>query len=382
MKKRNRKKQDRLAELEKEQILNPERLAEKKKKGIQRRCLLAAAMFFLLIAVCGGSYMIVRAVGKANLKRKAETQIPRLDLSDRTEEVPEEEKEIWQEGWVRYKGKIYAYNEDIMTFLFMGIDKETDVMELEEGTNGGQADALFLAVMNPHTKSVEVIGVNRNTMTDIDVYDEGAYVTTMEAQIAVQHGFGNGVEESCEYQKKAVRNLFYDIPVHGYAAINMSAIPTVNDAVGGVEVTVKEDLTKADPALKEGAQVQLLGKSALLYVRYRDVDAFASADSRLSRQKQYLEAFIGAAKKAVKEDVSAAADIYQAVVPMMVTDVTIDEAVYLASIFKEYHFDAECFHMVEGETVQGEKFEEFYVDEDALYELVIDIFYEEVDIDG
>lgn len=54
---------------------------------------------------------------------------------------------------MKYNGSIYAYNEDIRTFLFMGIDKKSDVKEVEEGTKAGQADALFLAVMNPHDKT-------------------------------------------------------------------------------------------------------------------------------------------------------------------------------------------------------------------------------------
>ncbi len=120
---------------------------------------------------------------------------------------------------MKYEGKVYAYNEDIMTFLFMGIDKDNEVREVAEGTDGGQADALFLLVLNPKTGTFQIISVNRNTMTDIRLYDSsGEYLSTVQAQIAVQHGFGNGVEESCEYQVDAVRRLFYNLPIHGYCA--------------------------------------------------------------------------------------------------------------------------------------------------------------------
>jgi hypothetical protein len=34
---------------------------------------------------------------------------------------------------------------------------------------------------------------------------------------------------------------------------------------------------------------------------------------------------------------------------------------------------------MEGETVMGEEFEEFYPDEDALYEMILDVFYEKVE---
>ena len=35
--------------------------------------------------------------------------------------------------------------------------------------------------------------------------------------------------------------------------------------------------------------------------------------------------------------------------------------------------------MIEGETKMGEEFEEFYPDEEKLYDLIISVFYREVD---
>jgi LCP family protein required for cell wall assembly len=293
--------------------------------------------------------------------------------------LTEEEHEKWQEGWVKYQDAVYAYNEEILTFLIMGIDKRDDVKEAEKGTDGGQADALFLLVLNPKDESIKVIGINRNTMTDVDIYDDnGAYDSTVKAQIAIQHGFGDGMEESCEYQKKAVENLFYQLPIHGYAAINMSAISTINDAVGGVDVTVPEDLAGFNEDFVEGRSLHLMGENAFWYVKYRDTDIFGSADMRLDRQKQYLTSFIEAAKQAVHKDVSVVIDLYQAVKPQMVTDVSLDKVAYLAPILAEYAYDGDSFHNLQGETVMGEQYEEFYPDEEAMFEMILDVFYEKV----
>lgn len=380
---KNKKKRDVQANLEKEQILHPEKLKEKKKKRRKKIVLTVAFELLIFIAIVYVAFQIVRTVGKNSLNSRAESAGPEFALVEvQSQTLTEEEESIWQDGWVKHEGKIYTYNEDIMTFLFMGIDKNSDVKEVAEGTNAGQADALFLAVMNPHNKTIKVIGINRNTMADVDLYnEEGAYINTVKAQIAVQHGFGNGVEESCEYQKKAVQKLFYNLPIHGYAAINMSAIPTINDAVGGVDVTVLEDLTKKDSTLVKDARVHLMGQSAFWYVKYRDTNEFASADGRLERQKQYLNAFIGEAKKAAKKDITVALDLYKAVSPQMVTDITVDEVAYLAPILTDYRFDSDSFYMPEGETVMGEQFEEFYVDEDDLYEMILEVFYEEVEME-
>lgn len=376
---KNKKKDIRVNE-EKELILNPKRLEKKKRKRRLRILAICASIPLAVLLLAGVSLLLVGAIGRSRLKQVSAEQ-PELVASASAETLTEEETEIWQEGWVKYQGQAYAYNEDILTFLFMGIDKKDGtVREVADGTNGGQADALFLLVLNPHNRKASVIGINRNTMTEIDIYnEEGAYVNTVLAQIAVQHGFGNGVEKSCEYQKEAVSRLFYRLPIHGYAAVNMSAIPELNDIVGGVDVTVLEDMTSEVSAFAEGAVVHLEGQDALTYVRYRDRNAFGSADQRLARQKQYLTEFIGAAKIAAKEDIATVVRLYQTAAPMMTTDITLDEAVYLASQALDYRLESEDFHMLAGENVMGERFEEYYIDEVALYELILEIFYEPVE---
>ena len=63
----------------------------------------------------------------------------------------------------------------------------------------------------------------------------------------------------------------------------------------------------------------------------------------------------------------------------MVTNISFDEATYLASIVSDYKFDENSFYTLQGETRMGEQFEEFYPNEDALYELILDIFYKEIE---
>lgn len=383
----NKKKQrDKAADREKETLLNPEKVKKKKK---QKRCRVLLAVVLALGVVAALVilfYFVASAMGKARLHSADQNIEPDMMVTEEPEELTEEEKQIWQEGWVKYQGQIYAYNEDILTFLFMGIDKNDEVVrEVAEGTNGGQADALFLLVLNPHTESIEVIGVNRNTMTDIDIYnEEGAYVNTITAQIAVQHGFGNGVEESCEYQVKAVRNLLYHIPIHGYCAINAKAVIPLTDMVGGVEITALEDVRRygdksGTVLLKEGETKLLDGETAYSYVRFRDTKQFGSADMRLQRQKQYLADMMAKVKRQTAKDILTPVRMYNELSSYMTTDVTADEVAYLSSIALNYHFDQNDIYSLQGETVQGEKFEEFYVDEDALYEMILDIFYEPVE---
>lgn len=332
-----------------------------------------------MIGLLFGGFMTVRVIGKHRLYNEPVNAQPALQSAVGEEILTKEETEKWQEGWVKYQNAIYAYNEEILTFLIMGIDKQNDVEEVAEGTDGGQADALFLVALNPKDESIKVIGINRNTMTDVDIYDgNGEYTSTVKAQLAIQHGFGNGMEESCEYQKKAVENLFYQLPIHGYAAVNMSAVATINDAVGGVDVIVSKDMAGFNEYFAEGETIHLMGENAFWYVKYRNTDVFGSADMRLDRQKQYLNGFINAAKQAVHENTAVVIDLYQAVKPQMVTDISVDEAAYLAPILADYAYDEDDFYTLQGKTVMGEQYEEFYPDEDAMFAMILDVFYEKV----
>lgn len=365
-------------------------LLEKRRRRIRKAISIIITFLFiilLILAIVAGVAAVVTALGQERLRNKVSAEQPRL-VSEETDldisSILEQETDAavqqthWEEGWVRHDGKVYEYNEDILTFLIMGIDKEGQVKESKDAVSGGQADALFLVVANPDDKSIRMIAVNRDTMTDVQMYGYSGTNQTVKAQIAAQHGFGDGREKSCELTRDAVSRLFYDLPIHGYAAINMGAVSKLNDAVGGVTITVPEDMTKVKKAWNEGAEITLLGKDAYTYVRWRDMNVFESSRSRLARQKQYLGAFVRQAKAAVKEDITLPITLYSELSKYMVTDISMEEIAYLASQLLSYDFRSDAVYTLEGTTRMGEKHEEFYPDTDALKDLMIQVFYREV----
>lgn len=365
---------------------------EKRRRRIRKAISIAITFLFmilLLLAIAAGILAVVTAFGQERLRNKVSAGSPRLVSEESNLDINsilEQENDIpvqqirWEEGWVRHNGKVYEYNEDILTFLIMGIDKEGKVKESKDAVSGGQADALFLVVANPDDKLIRIIAVNRDTMTDVQMYGYSGSNQTVKAQIAAQHGFGDGMEKSCELTRNAVSRLFYDLPIHGYAAINMGAISKLNDAVGGVNVTVLEDMTKVKKGWNKGAELTLMGKDAYTYVRWRDMNEFESSRSRLARQKQYLGAFVKQAKNAVKEDITLPITLYSELSKYMVTDISVEEVAYLASQLPNYEFRADAVYTLEGTTRMGEKHEEFYPDTDALKDLMIQVFYREVEL--
>lgn len=352
-----------------------ERNREKKSLKRYQKILIGVGVTLLcLLILAVVIFFVLRILGKKQLEESVAGETPVIVAAEREKE--------WEDGWIRYQGRIYDFNEDIMTFLVMGVDDDGVVKKAKDGVSGGQADALFLAVMNPHDKSVSIIAVNRNAMAAVDVYDkDGIYLGQYDKQISLQHGYGDGMELSCERSVAAVSRLFYNLPINGYVAINMGAIPELNDAVGGVQVTVLDDVIypEYDMDLHQGDEVALSGHQAYWYVRGRNENVFDSSSLRLERQKQFLTNFISQAKNKAMGNVTIAVDLYNTISKYMVTDVDITEFTYLASEALNYQFSIDNLYTMQGETLMGEKFEEFYTDEDALREMMIDVFYEPVE---
>ena len=151
----------------------------------------------------------------------------------------------------------------------------------------------------------------------------------------------------------------------------------MNDAVGGVTLEVMDDLENESKgvSLKKGETVTLNGDEAYVYLRSRDCDEFDSASRRLERQEQYLIAFLAQAKNSGQNEASIT-KVYNSISEYMVTSMDFAK---LASDALEYGFDASRMYTIPGKTVMGEQFEEYYVDEDALYQMILDIFYEPVE---
>lgn len=347
-------------------------------KFIARMFLRTFRIMGIIFGVALISFFSLCVMGRNELYSSAASQKPALNL-----ETPEED---YGGDVVLYQGAPYRYNEDILTFLVMGIDSlETlpDPDQVENYILGGQADTLFLVVINPHKKEIQMIAINRNSMTEIDVYDsDNNYVRTDLLQVCLQHGYGSGLEDSCEREVKAVSGLFYNLPIHGYISLNMAALAILNDKVGGVTLEVMENIPWGTEVIAEGQGniVTLEGMDAYYYLQYRDVEVFDSASMRLARQKQYLNAFAHQAIAETKADITFPVTLLNELSGYMVTDITASKITYLAASYVNYALSTDGIYSLEGETViGGGGFEEFYVDEDALYDLIINVFYEKVE---
>ncbi|MCM1214431.1 MAG: LCP family protein [Lachnospiraceae bacterium] len=350
-------------------------------KRIKRVLIVLLVVVLLLLALLAGGFGVYRMMGRAALQSHAAAlqAEPMLPLQS---DGSEQELSL-EEGQIAYHNKIYEYNDDLLIFLCLGIDSRQDIQKEKIPGEGGQADTIILAVLDQNARTLKIINISRDTMTKIKMYDiNGLYLYDEEAQLALQYAYGDGREKSCELMEQAVSNLFYGIPIHGYAAIDIKAVSQLNDAAGGVEVTVIEDLSRFTPELALGNTLTLTGRQALHYVQERQVETeeLGANNLRIERQKQYLMAFFAKVKEGTKKDITLPVKLFNTASQHMITSFTADQAAYLSTIVLDCSFGEEDMISVQGTVGKEDVYEEFHVDEQALYDLIVNVFYREADL--
>lgn len=280
-----------------------------------------------------------------------------------------------------YKGETYLYNENITAILCMGIDEYEMAEEDTLIGTSGQADMLLLAILDMEKGAVKLWNISRDSMTDVDIYNvDGEYVRTERMQACLAFAYGDGKEKSCENTVRSVSRLLYGMPIQSYAVLNMEAIRPLNDAVGGVEVTIHEgDILPA--RFKPGTIVLLQGDDVEAYVRSRRTElpdeAIDSNNNRMARQKQYMMNFVQKALQMTKDDLLVPVKLFNIAMENehMITDLNVSKIAYLATSFANVNFSESDFVTVPGEVVAGEQYAEYHVDDEALYEMILDTFY-------
>ena len=164
------------------------------------------------------------------------------------------------------------------------------------------------------------------------------------------------------------------VQIDHYVAMTMGAIPYLNDLIGGVEVTVLDDFSGIDDSLVEGETITLKGEQALHYVRNRAELEDSTNLNRMKRQQQYLMA---AAQKIenLDENFTISPEQLAQIAKYILSDCSIDTLSRMSEQFGTYKLQE--LQDIQGEAVQGEEYIEYYVDEDALAEQVLELFYEE-----
>lgn len=323
---------------------------------------------FAAVIIAGAAVLAVAGLGYAGIQKKKAAEAASAKA---TVEADDSNTVTWQ-------GKTYKYNQNLSNYLLLGVDKRTPAETRVGKADAGQADALFLLSLNRKTKEMTMISIPRDTMTDVESFDlEGKSLGKSKDHISLSYGYGDGGAESCKLTQEAVSNLFYGLPIQGYLAMNLDGIPELTKSVGGLTVTVPNNSLEYEyPEFAEGAEVTLTEENTEVFLRSRDVDESQSAIYRMERQKAFLDAFSKKAKECYEQNAKFAADLFVAIKPYTVTNISEDRLMKLFQTADEG--DGYTEWTVPGEGTQGLSYDEYQVDDDALYTKIMETFYQEI----
>ena len=184
------------------------------------------------------------------------------------------------EGIVEWNGNRYRKKPALTLILLAGIDKDgTEAPSPRVNyRNGGQADFLMM--------------------------------------LAIDHG------EKKIHQLQIDRALLNDLEIDGYYMVDYSAVPAMTDLVGGVPVTIAEDMTTVNSEWYKGHTITLTGADAETFVRTRKTVGSGTNAERMNRQAIYMQGVIRRIHENLSDDPDFASRMVSELHPIAVTDLT------------------------------------------------------------
>ena len=279
----------------------------RKRKRVALGCLSMFLIFAAVAAVAGVFYV-------RNLNGKMQQNF-KTDKKADSELAPPEEKK-----------PDAAFN-----MLLMGVDSR----EIGEAS---RSDTLMIVRVDPQQQRVTLISIPRDTRVTIPGHGK--------TKINAAHAFGGPalvIETVSEIT---------GLPISHYAEVDFKGFKDVVDALGGITVTVPEDIydMKAANHVKSAAKLEagtqtLDGAHALTFVRSR---AFPRGDlQRIENQQTFLKAVL---KEALKPaNVLRLPSTVTAMADSMTTDLSVGDLLSIANQMKGMNADA-----LEAVTMPGE----------------------------
>lgn len=341
---------------------------KKKKMPIAAKIAIAFLIILLLLPLIGvGTVFFLENRGKSDF------------INNMTVQQNENYQEI-----VEYNNHKYKYNEDIVSIAFMGIDKR-DLDDNSAIGSAGQADADMVAAIDTNTGKTKIIAIPRDTIVDVDVYSEsGIFLHSKEMQLCLSYAYGDGGESSAKNVTKSMSRILYGIPINKYFTLDLNGIAPINDSIGGVTVVSMYDFPDHD--IKKGDSVHLTGDLTETYVRRRDMDSVDASLNRTDRQIQYIKAFASQLAPAAINDLGVIRNLYSTASSYSNTDLDISNVTYLATRLLSKGINDFETTSIPGEMklsdepdATGRVYAEFYPDEEATLQIVLDTFYTQVD---
>jgi len=278
----------------------------------------------------------------------------------------------------RYMNRTWTYRRnDLTNILMIGVDWTDTEQARASARYKGQADFLQLVSIDKGKRTISTIHIDRDTLTPIRIYGPfGDYAGVRETQICLSHAYGSTSKQACENTVWAVSHLLGGIPIKGYIVMDIGGIAAVNDALGGVTVTLNDDFTHLDPSMAKGATLTLEGRQAEYYVRSRMGVGAGTNISRMVRQRTFAEEANALMLEGMNNDMNYIGGVLDKISGHVTTDLS--RGWMINTAYSSMEYERTGIHSVFGVHEVGEDgFMGFTPDPDSLGELLTSLFFEE-----
>ncbi len=271
-------------------------------------------------------------------------------------------------------GKGYREDPTLSTLLLLGIDSEGKIKSSGSFENSAKCDFAALLILDDISSDYSLLHLNRDTMTEVPRLGIGGGIGTRVMQLALAYTYGDGLHDSCENTVAAVENLLCGVKIDSYLAINLSGFERLIDAVGGVEVTVRGDLSAISPELVDGRKLHLDGELCLTYLRARRHVGGETNVERELRQREFIAEVLPQLKS-----LDDAPMLLGETANFVVTDMSAARLSMFADRLAGSEFVG--LYTPDGVVVDDGEFIEFHADESSVARLVANLLCVECEVE-
>lgn len=299
--------------------------------------------------------------------------------------VSDEDFDFGLDGnWIDLNDMEYATSDNLKSYLFIGTDHSGNESAKDESYQGSMADFLLVAILNKTQKTYGFIQLNRDTITEVMILDNDGEITgSSQEQLCTAHWYGGSRQQSCRNTVDAVSELLGGLSIDGYYSVGMNEIAQLNHIIGGATVTIEDDFSKVDPSLVKGRTITLTDEQAYNYLHARMGVGDGENESRMRRQRTYMEAVYDKVIDRVRTEKSFLDDITETLGDCVTTNMDGDDFGQIRNVFR----DGKDLGILvpEGETTVGARLDdgldhtEFYMDEDSLAKIMIPLCNLQID---
>ncbi len=171
--------------------------------------------------------------------------------------------------------------------------------------------------------------------------------------------------------------MLFGIPIDYYVAMNLDGISVLNDILGGITVTLEDDFTALDPTMTKGKTLTLMGEQAEYFVRGRMDIGTGTNEARMARQELYLSQLLDLLFKQAIQNKDFIGTLYDQLRPYLTTNLNRGRMINTVWTARNYEY-TDVVKPTGTHQIGADGFMQFWIDESALQQKVIDVFYQKV----